>query len=83
MLSYINQTYGGDLIFAPGDSNNGKWYKDSYISQYFPGKTPQEAVYAAGVNCYGTMKDLFAQAGQEKFLMAVGDHELGDDGKIR
>ena len=23
-ISYINQTYGGDLIFAPGDSNGGK-----------------------------------------------------------
>lgn len=77
MLSYINEQYGGELAFAPGDSNGGKWFMKSYIDDNFPGKTPQEAVYEAGMNCYTTMRELFDEAGYDKFLMAVGDHELG------
>ena len=77
----MNKTYGGDLIFAPGDSNNGGWYLESYINENFPGKTPQEAVYAAGINCYTTIRDLFSRGGYDRFIMTIGDHEIGDNGK--
>jgi len=77
MFKYINQTYGGDLVFAPGDSNGGKWYEEEYMAKHYPGLTPEEVVMEAGKNCYGRMKHLFTEAGYDQLLIAIGDHELG------
>jgi len=76
-LKYIHDKYGGDLVLLPGDTQNGKWTEDNFIEKINSELSPQEAVLLAGRNCYGTMKKLFAQAGYEKILVAVGDHELG------
>ena len=61
----------------------GKWHKQTFIDNNFPGKSPQEAVYAAGINCYTTLRNLFAEGGYDRFMMAMGDHEIGDNGKCR
>jgi len=45
-------------------------------------KSVQDIVLEAGKNCYTTMKKLFSEAGYDRFFMAVGDHELGDNGWI-
>lgn len=78
-FSYINQTYGGELILAPGDSNAGKWNTPDFIQKFNASlmDNPQEVVLQAGINCYTTTKKLFSEAGYDRFLMAVGDHELG------
>jgi len=76
-VRYMYDTYEGDLVVLPGDSNNGKWDTKTFAEKYKPDITVQERVLEAGRNCYGTMKDLFAQAGYDTILMAVGDHELG------
>ena len=78
-LEYINKTYGGEVILLPGDSNSGKWYRQSYIDNFFPNLTPSEVVYKASINCYTTLRKLFNEAGYENVLMALGDHELGDN----
>ena len=77
-LEHIDDLYGGDLILLPGDTNTGKWYRAEHINKYFPGSSAQDAVYKSGINCYGTIKNLFSSAGYEKILVAVGDHELGE-----
>lgn len=77
-LENIYDLYGGDLIVMPGDTNDGRWYRPEWINKYFPGHSTQDAVYKAGINCYGTIKNLFSSAGYEKILVAVGDHELGE-----
>ena len=80
MFQYIHDTYGGELVVAPGDSNSGRWYRQSFIESFNSSMSPEEAILAAGKNCYGTMKQLFDEAGYDKLLMAVGDHELGGNG---
>jgi len=79
VLSHINFTYGGDLFLLPGDMETGNWNTQEWIDKHYPGHTPQEAVLYAGSNCYTTARTLFAEAGYDKILVAVGDHELGDN----
>jgi len=76
-ITYINKTFGGDLVMMPGDSNTGIWYTENFIESFSPNSTPQEVVLRAGKNCYTTMRELYRKAGYEKILIAVGDHELG------
>jgi uncharacterized protein YneR len=79
VLSKIHDNYGGDLIILPGDTQQGNWNVQSWIDKHFPGLSAKEAVYQAGVNCYSTMRKLFADSGYGKILVAIGDHELGDN----
>jgi len=76
-IQYVKETHGSEMIILPGDSNSGKWDIQEFIDRLDPTMTPQEAVLAAGRNCYNTMKDLFSEGGFDTILMAVGDHELG------
>lgn len=82
VLTHINQTYGGDLVILPGDTNNGKWYLKNFHDQlnYYLGihsLTDNEAIEIGGRNCYSTVKRLFSEAGYDKLLATVGDHEIG------
>lgn len=61
----IKNIYGGDLVMLPGDSNRGHW------------KTKE--IMPKGRLCYGGMIKAFEKGGYNKLLMAVGDHELGDN----
>jgi len=78
-LKYIYSEFGGNLAVLPGDIQNGIWYTEEFVNQIGASNT-QQAVLQAGENCYGTVMKLFKKAGYGKVLMAVGDHELGDDG---
>lgn len=78
-LTEIRKKCGAEVVIMPGDTNDGKWYDATYISKYFPGLSPQQAVYQAGTNCYSTIKNLFSEAGFEKVLIGIGDHEIGDN----
>jgi len=80
VLQYIKKTYRGDLILIPGDSNSGLWNTEKFSKKFEPQLSLKERVHLAGINCYGTMKKLFTEAGYGKVLMAIGDHELGDNG---
>jgi len=81
-LDHIHTTLGGDLVMMPGDTNTGKWHTTEFSDKII-NKTNdtvlglEETVLRAGRNCYGTVIDLFANAGYEKILVAIGDHELG------
>jgi len=79
-ISYLKSTYGGDIVLLPGDMENGEWYEQKWIDKHYPGYTPQEAVLQGGLNCYNTVRTLFTEAGYDDILVAVGDHELGDNG---
>lgn len=79
-LSYIHETYGGEVVLLPGDSNTGRWYQKSYINRFYPGLSAQDVIYKASKHCYTSLRKLFNQAGYEKILMAIGDHEIGDNG---
>jgi arylsulfatase A-like enzyme len=78
-LKMLKANYGGDLVILPGDSNKGHWDTDQFIKSFKPGLTPAQAILQAGELCYSGMVDAFKEAGYSKLLMAVGDHELGDN----
>jgi hypothetical protein len=82
VLKHINKNYGGELVVMPGDTNNGKWHEDKVRNRLekkleVTEMTTNEAIAIAGENCYSTSKRLFSEAGYDKILLTVGDHELG------
>lgn len=79
-LSHMHETYGGEIMLLPGDTNSGKWFVSKYINKFFEGKTPAQAVYQAGLNCYSGLRKLFNEAGYNDTMMSLGDHEYGDNG---
>lgn len=78
-LKMLNENYGGELILMPGDSNRGHWDTPQFIKSFNPALTPTEAILQAGDLCYTGMTDAFKEAGYPMILMAVGDHEVGDN----
>lgn len=78
-VKMLKKQYGGELIMLPGDSNGGRWTRPKFINSHFPGSTPQEAVLEAGRRCYSGMINSFRKGGYSTLLMAVGDHEIGDN----
>ncbi len=85
-VKYIKENYGGDLALMPGDTNNGKWHTESFKKKLEKRNgedsdeftTIAQVVRQASHNCYSTMREIFFKGGYEKFLVALGDHELGE-----
>ncbi len=78
-LKMLKAQYGGELVMLPGDSNVGHWDTKQFIRSFNPKLTPAESILQAGELCYTGMVDAFKEAGYSRLLMAVGDHELGDN----
>lgn len=78
-VQMLKSNYGGELILLPGDSNTGHWDESGFIKNNFPGKTPAESILQAGKLCYEGMIASFKKGGYSKLIMAVGDHEMGDN----
>jgi len=78
-LKMLKTQYGGELVMLPGDSNVGHWDTKKFIESFKPGLAPAEAILQAGELCYSGMVGAFHEAGYSRLLMAVGDHELGDN----
>jgi len=78
-LKMLNENYGGELILMPGDACRGHWDTPKFIKGFNPAFTPAEAILQAGDICYTGMVNAFKEAGYPTILMAVGDHEVGDN----
>jgi hypothetical protein len=78
-LKMLKAQYGGELVMLPGDSNGGHWDTEEFIERFNPKLTPAESILQAGALCYTGMVGAFNEAGYSMLLMAVGDHELGDN----
>lgn len=78
-VATIKKLFGGELMTLPGDSNGGHWDTPKFIKDFMPGATPEEAILKAGKFCYSGMSRAFKAGGYPILLMAVGDHELGDN----
>jgi len=78
-LKMLKANYGGELVMLPGDSNKGHWDTPAFIKTFKRGLTPAQSILQVGELCYSGMVDAFKEAGYSKLLMAVGDHELGDN----
>ncbi len=83
VLRHINTNYGGELVIFPGDTNDGKWYTSALRDElseglgYSSDLSIKQGIDIAGTNCYSTVKRLFSEAGYDKILVAIGDHEIG------
>ncbi|MEA2067787.1 MAG: LamG domain-containing protein [Verrucomicrobiota bacterium] len=75
----LHTRFGGDFILIPGDTNGGHWDRKEFIKRVFPGFTPEEAVLTAGKLCYDGLQEPFRDGGYPLMLVAVGDHEVGDN----
>ncbi len=78
-IKRIKRGFGGELILLPGDSNGGHWDTPKFIKKFKPGLTVEQSILQAGKLCYQGMIDVFMQGGYDTLIMAVGDHELGDN----
>ena len=78
-LKMLKDNYGGELILMPGDACRGHWDTPQFITSFNPELTPADAILQAGELCYTGMVDAFKEAGYPALLMAVGDHEVGDN----
>lgn len=78
-VNMLKTNYGGELIMLPGDSNTGHWDESGFIKRNFQGAAPEESILKAGTLCYEGMIDSFKKGGYSKLIMAVGDHEMGDN----
>ena len=78
-LQWIKHNFGGELILLPGDSNRGHWDTPGFISKFNPNLSPEQTILQAGKRCYEGMIDTFQKGGYDRLLMAVGDHEVGDN----
>ena len=57
----------------------GTGTRKQFIKSFNPKLTPAESILQAGELCYSGMVSAFKEAGYSRLLMAVGDHELGDN----
>ena len=78
-LSYIHETYAGDLVLIPGDTTGGRWDTDGYRDKHYPGMDKEKIVQTAATNCFSTIRTLFENVGWNKLFVAIGDHEIGDN----
>ncbi len=78
-LKWMKRNFGGDLIILPGDSNSGHWDTPKFIKKFNKKLTAKQSILQAGKLCYDGMIDTFKRGGYSHLLMAVGDHEVGDN----
>ena len=78
-LKMLKANYGGELVMLPGDNNVGHWDTPAFIRKFKRGLSPAQSILQAGELCYSGMVNAFKEAGYSRLLMAVGDHELGDN----
>lgn len=80
---FLKNTFGGELLIIPGDTNAGFWSTESFrqlMSEDVGYEVTNEfAVHEAGRRCYKGVLDTFRKGGYWRVLIAVGDHEAGDN----
>jgi len=76
--------YGGELITIPGDIVSGHWYNKKFVKRFtsepkFANYNTSQVVEEACKRSFGSLKNLIHEAGFKNLLVAVGDHEIGDN----
>jgi hypothetical protein len=81
-FSRLYDDYGGEVLVIPGDTNGGHWYLKPYrdgLRSVYPDLTDEEVIRVASHLCYGGLRNATAAAGYDRLIVAVGDHEIGDN----
>ncbi len=68
-----------ELLLIDGDLAAGPWVGQKWVDQYAPGGTQQDAIINVCKVAYGNLKQRFAENGLNHMLVAIGDHEIGED----
>jgi hypothetical protein len=71
--------YNPELFLMAGDMANGLWIGEEWIARFAPGGTQEDAIINIGKIAYGNLKKRLEENGFDKFIVTIGDHELGDD----
>lgn len=78
------KAHGGELITIPGDIVSGHWYEKKYVDKFnsrpgYANYSASEVVETSAKLAYEGLWGLIHDAGYENLLVAVGDHEIGDN----
>ncbi|GGZ87469.1 LamG-like jellyroll fold domain-containing protein [Algibacter mikhailovii] len=82
-VDMFNQ-HGGELITIPGDIVSGHWYRKKFLKKFksnpkFANYSTSQVVSEACKRSFGGLKQIIHDAGYKNLLVAVGDHEIGDN----
>lgn len=80
----MKKRHGGELITIPGDVVSGHWYRNKYLKKYkaiegYANFTTKQVILESAKMSYQGLWDIIKESGYDNFLMAVGDHEIGDN----
>ena len=83
----IQQKYNAELFVSPGDCNSARWdsrwgtkFRENFRSvPEYENLDDYEVILEAAKLCYTGLNELIYSCGFNEFLMAVGDHEIGDN----
>jgi len=83
-LADVNACFGGELIVMPGDTQSGHWDTTAFQNTFksipeYSGYSSSDVIVEAGHLVYSGLKEGFAGGGYTNLLIAVGDHEIGDN----
>lgn len=69
-----------ELLLIAGDLCGGPWIGDAWTSIYGMGGSQADAIINVSDIIYKNLKQRFTKNGFDKILVAIGDHEIGEDG---
>lgn len=78
------EKHGGELITIPGDIVSGHWYRKKFLKKFksvpkFTNYSTSEVVSEACKRSFEGLHQIIYDAGYQNLLVAVGDHEIGDN----
>ncbi len=68
-----------ELLLIDGDLVSGPWVGQEWIDRFAPGGSQEEAIINVCKVAYGNLKQRFEENGFNNILVAIGDHEIGED----
>ena len=76
--------HGGELITIPGDIVSGHWYNKKYLEKFrsspgYASYSASEVVATSAKLAYEGLSGIIRDTGYKNLLVAVGDHEIGDN----
>lgn len=86
-FEHVYESYNAELFVSPGDCNSARWdsrwgtkFRENFRSvPEYANLSNEEIILEASKLCYTALNEIVYSSGYKEFLMAVGDHELGDN----
>ena len=86
-FNHVYETHNAELFVSPGDCNSARWdsrwgtkFRENFRSvPEYANLSNGEIILEASKLCYTALNEIIYSSGYNEFLMAVGDHEIGDN----